>query len=61
MHPNAIEKTLFAGDIPAPSFTVTQAKYKYNLSVHALLWFCFGLSTYTLPENAWDFYPATPR
>jgi hypothetical protein len=40
---------------------VTQAKYEYNLSVHAFLRFCFGLSTYTLPENAWDVYPATPR
>ena len=40
---------------------VTQAKYEYNLSVHAFLRFCFGLSTDTLPENAWDVYPATPR
>ena len=40
---------------------VTQAKYEYNLCVHTFLRFCFGLSTCTLPENAWDVYPATPR
>jgi len=40
---------------------VTQARYEYNLSVPAFLRFCFGLSTYTLPENVWEFYRATPR
>jgi len=34
---------------------ITQAKYEYNLGVHALLRYCFGLSTFTLPEFAWTF------
>src|SRR5512141_222040 len=40
---------------------VTQAKHCYNLAVHAFLRYRFGLSTFTLPENAWIFHPATAR
>jgi hypothetical protein len=32
---------------------ITQAKYEYNLGVHALLRYRFGFSTFTLPEFAW--------
>ena len=40
---------------------ITQAKYEYNLCVHALLQYRFGLSTFTLPEFTWTFLSATPR
>jgi hypothetical protein len=32
---------------------VSQAKYEYNLGVHALLRYRFGLSTFTVPKFAW--------
>jgi hypothetical protein len=34
---------------------ITQAKYEYNLGVHAFLQYRFGFSTFTLPEFAWTF------
>ncbi|KPL85770.1 hypothetical protein ADN01_05855 [Levilinea saccharolytica] len=38
---------------------ITKTKHEYNLGVHALLRYRFGLSTFTLPQFAWIFYFTT--